>query len=317
MTMDKRRLRIALDPTEMAPWIAAMQAALDETGLPVVIADDSVPDAEIDYLVYNYDSGLTDFAPFGRLRAILNTWAGVETVVGKLDWPADVPFCRMVEPGLTEGMVEYFTGHTMRYHLDIDRALADSAAAHWQQWTPALARDRVVGVLGLGALGKATAERLALLGFQVSGWARSDKTIQGVTCLHGADGLTALLSRSEILIVILPLTPETSNVLNAETLALLPKGACIINAGRGPLIDDDALLRAMASGQIRHATLDVFRTEPLPGDHPFWRHPRVTVTPHIAAVTRANTGCMAIAEQIRRDLAGQTLCHIVDRARGY
>ncbi len=155
------------------------------------------------------------------------------------------------------------------------------------------------------------------MGFRVTGWARSAKDIPGVTCHHGADGLAALLATAEILVVILPLTPDTTDILNAETLAQLPQGAVIINAGRGPLINDDALLAALASGQVRHATLDVFREEPLPEAHSYWRHPNVTVTPHIAAVTRARTACQAIAEQIRRDLAGQALCHIVDPIRGY
>ncbi|MEO1491471.1 MAG: glyoxylate/hydroxypyruvate reductase A [Pseudomonadota bacterium] len=317
MTDAPRLMRIALDPSEMEEWTAAMTTVLAEEEMPVEIAPAGTPDAEIDYLVYNYDSGVHDFAPFARLRAILNTWAGVEAVVGKIAWPEHVPFCRMVEPGLTEGMVEYFAGHAMRYHLDIDRFQANSAAGRWDKWSPPLARDRTVGVLGLGALGRATAERLVAMGFRVTGWARSAKDIPGVTCHHGAEGLMALLNSAEILVVILPLTPDTTNVLNAETLAYLPEGACIINAGRGPLIDDDALLAALASGHVRHATLDVFREEPLPQAHPYWRHPGVTVTPHIAAVTRARTACQAITAQIRRDLAGQTLCHIVDPVRGY
>lgn len=312
-----RRVRVALEPHEMAEWTAALEQSLAEANLPVKIAEPDVPAGEIDYLVYNVDSGLTDFTPYTRLRAILNTWAGVESVVGKLDWPAHVPFCRMVEPGLTEGMVEYFAGHTMRYHLDIDRFQADSAAGRWEKWSPPLARDRGVGVLGLGALGAATTDMLLRLGFRVSGWSRTQKSIDGVDCHAGADGLRKVLATSEILIVILPLTPETTCILNAETLAHLPKGACLINAGRGPLIDDDALLEAMTSGQVRHATLDVFREEPLPDAHPFWRHPQVTVTPHIAAVTRPRTATQEIVQQIARDLAGKQLCHIVDPDRGY
>jgi glyoxylate/hydroxypyruvate reductase A len=317
MSETTRRVRVALEPEETEEWTAALEVALTEADLPVEIAGPDVPEAEIDYLVYNIDSGLTDFTPYTKLRAILNTWAGVESVVGKLDWPAHVPFCRMVEPGLTEGMVEYFTGHAMRYHLDIDRFQADSAAARWQKWSPPLASDRVVGVLGLGALGAATAEMLRSVGFQVTGWSRTPKDLQGVDCRAGSDGLRAVLAKSEILVVILPLTAETTNILNAETLAQLPAGACIINAGRGPLIDDDALLAALASDHIRHATLDVFREEPLPEAHPYWRHPKVTVTPHIAAITRARTATQVIAEQIARDLAGKPLCHIVDPERGY
>lgn len=218
---------------------------------------------------------------------------------------------------MTEGMSEYFVGHTMRYILDIDRSIAQSQEGRWQQYSPRLARQTQVGILGLGVLGTATAGKLAALGFRVTGWSRSAKDVAGIACLHGDDGLRETLSRAEILILILPLTPETENLLDARTLALLPKGAAIINAGRGPLIDDAALLAALASGHIRHATLDVFRTEPLPEDHPYWRHPKVTVTPHIAAETRFDTAADSILEQIGRDMDGLALLHVVDRTRGY
>ena len=317
MTDRPRTIQVRLAEKEMEEWTTALAAAVAASGRKLEILAPDAPPAEVDYLVYNIDSGLTDFAPFTRLRAILNTWAGVEGVVGRVTWPAHIPFCRMVEPGLTEGMVEYLAGHAMRHHLDIDRAIADSAAGRWQKWAPPLARDRGIGILGLGALGAATAETLRHLGFPVSGWSRGPKDLPGIACHHGPDGLEAVLRTSEILLVILPLTPATENLLDARTLARLPRGGAIVNAGRGPLIDDDALLAALASGHLRHATLDVFRQEPLPGDHPFWRNPKVTVTPHIAAITRAKTATEAILEQICRDLDGETLLHIVDPARGY
>jgi hypothetical protein len=152
---------------------------------------------------------------------------------------------------------------------------------------PPLARDRTVAVLGLGVLGAACAQALASLNFRVLGWSRSPKSIDGVETAHGADGLDATLRQAAIVVLLLPDTPATENTLNARTLALLPKGAVIVNPGRGPLIDDDALLAALDSGQVGHATLDVFRTEPLPAEHPYWAHPKVTVTPHIASETRA------------------------------
>jgi glyoxylate/hydroxypyruvate reductase A len=312
-----RTIQMSMEPEEMPVWREVLERQLAETGMDVALLPDDADPAGVDYLVYNVDGGIRDFTPFTRLRAILNTWAGVEAVVGHLDWPAHVPFTRMVEPGMTQGMAEYFTGHAMRYHLDIDRFVSDSASGVWQKWSPPLTSMRTVGILGLGALGQATAGLLTGLGFNVTGWSRSEKDVPGVTCLHGTDGLTKTLRVSEILIVILPLTDATRDILNAETLALMPKGACIINAGRGPLIDDDALLAALASGQIRHATLDVFRQEPLPEDHGFWRNPSVTVTPHIASVTRPETACAAILQQIRRDLDGKPLLHVVDRERGY
>jgi glyoxylate/hydroxypyruvate reductase A len=139
----------------------------------------------------------------------------------------------------------------------------------------------------------------------------------GVECLSGEEGLNMALGRAEILILLLPLTSATRDLLNADRLALMPEGAFIINPGRGPLIDDEALLAALDSGRIEHATLDVFRVEPLPAEHAFWAHPKVTVTPHIASDTRAETAARVIAENIRRGEAGETFLHLVDRSAGY
>ena len=310
-----RLIKISLVPEQMEPWTAAVANAIE--GMDVAIAPPGTPPDRIDYLVYNIDCGLTDFTPYTRLRAILNSWAGVEAIVGKLDWPAHVPFCRMVEPGLTLGMTEYLVAHTLRYHVDIDRAIRQSAEGRWQKWLPPLARERTVGILGLGALGQSAAEALQGLGFRLTGWSRTPRTIEGVECHHGPDGLEPVLRQSEIVILILPLTPATENVLNAAALAMLPRGACIVNAGRGALIDDAALLAALDSGQVSHATLDVFRREPLPQDDPYWRHPAVTITPHIAAETRPATAAREIANQIARDMAGEELLHVVDPERGY
>lgn len=312
-----RKIFVSMEPEAEPDWRRVLDAQIAASGMDLqVLAADADP-AEVDYLVYNIDGGIRDFAPFTKLRAILNTWAGVEGVLAELDWPAHIPLTRMVETGMTRGMAEYFAGHAMRYHLDIDRFIADSAGGRWQKWSPPLAGMRTVGILGLGELGRATAGLLTGLGFRVTGWSRSAKSVPGVSCLHGPDGLAEILKTAEILIVILPLTDATRNILNAGTLAALPRGACIINAGRGPLIDDDALLAALAGGHIRHATLDVFRQEPLPGDHPYWRNPGVTVTPHIASITRTDTACEAILEQIARDLDGKPFLHVVDRGRGY
>jgi glyoxylate/hydroxypyruvate reductase A len=218
----------------------------------------------------------------------------------------------MVDPGLTEGMVEWVVGHTLRHHLGMDRHIVNPGQI-WDQTCPPLARERPVTILGMGALGAACAAALRALNFPVTGWSRTPKPGN----LHGEDGLKQALSTAQVLITLLPKTPETENLLNAARLALLPKGAVILNPGRGPLIDDDALLAALDAGHIGHATLDVFRVEPLPQDHPFWTHPRVTVTPHIAADTRALTASKVIAENIRRGEAGEPFLHLVDRARGY
>jgi len=187
----------------------------------------------------------------------------------------------------------------------------------WMPTTPPLAHDRPVSVLGLGALGHACALSLASIGFPVTGWSRTSRDIKGITCLHGDAGLLTALSGGEIVVLLLPDTPATTHLLNAKMIAAMPRGTVIINPGRGPLIDDDALLDGLNSGQIGHATLDVFDVEPLPKEHPFWGHPQVTITPHIASETRAVTASQAIAENVQRGQAGKAFLHLVNRGLGY
>jgi glyoxylate/hydroxypyruvate reductase len=237
-------------------------------------------------------------------------WAGVERIVGNATLTQ--PLCRMVDPALTEGMVEWVVGHVLRHHLGMDRHIVNPGHV-WDQTCPPLARERPVVVLGTGALGAACGAALRALNFPVTLWGRTPR--EGA--FHAEAGLRQALSGAQIVVILLPKTPETENLLNAERLALLPKGAVIVNPGRGAIIDDDALLAALDAGQVGHATLDVFRVEPLPPDHPFWAHARVTVTPHIAADTRAPSAARVIAENVRRGEAGEPFLHLVDRARGY
>jgi glyoxylate/hydroxypyruvate reductase A len=255
-----------------------------------------------------------DFTPFTRARAVLNLWAGVEKIVGNPT--LRLPLVRMVDHGLTQGMVEYVSGHVLRHHLGMDAHILRQDGV-WRPDAPPLARDRRVSVLGLGALGAACAQMLVALGFPVTGWSRRPREIAGLRCLSGEDGLHRTLAEADILVLLLPLTPETENLLDAVRLALLPRGAVIVNPGRGPLIDDDALLAALDSGALGHATLDVFRVEPLPPAHPFWTHPRVTVTPHIASETRPDSAAEVIAENIRRGEAGEAFLYLVDPEAGY
>ena len=286
----------------------ALPRALAEAGIKGQIVTEAPPE-QVDYIVYAPSSPLQDFTPYTRTKAVLNLWAGVERITGNPTLTQ--PLTRMVDPGLTEGMVEWVVGHTLRHHLGMDRHIVNPGHI-WDPTCPPLARERPVTILGMGALGSACADALRALNFPVTGWSRSEKPGQ----LHGEDGLRQALSAAQILITLLPKTPETDSLLNAARLALLPQGAVILNPGRGALIDDDALLAAL-DRNIGHATLDVFRIEPLPQDHPFWTHPRVTVTPHIAADTRAITAARVIAENIRRGETGEPFLHLVDRARGY
>ncbi|MEL6100290.1 MAG: glyoxylate/hydroxypyruvate reductase A [Pseudomonadota bacterium] len=292
---------------------STLREALAAVGIEAKLAT-SMSAGEVDYIVYAPNSPVQDFTPYTRLKAVLNLWAGVEAVVHNPTLKA--PLARMVDPGLTQGMVEWVTGHVLRHHLGMDAQIKGQSGV-WDPVVPPLAFERRVGVLGLGELGAACARMLAQIGFDVAGWSRSPKAVDGIVCHNGDDGLHTVLTRSEILVLLLPDTPATTNLLSAERLALMPKGAVIINPGRGPLIDDDALLAALNAGQIGHATLDVFRTEPLPPEHPYWHHSNVTVTPHIASETRARYAAKTIAENVRRGEAGEPFLHLVDRSLGY
>jgi glyoxylate/hydroxypyruvate reductase len=287
----------------------ALPSALTEAGVAAHVVTDAAPE-EVDYIVYAPSSPLQDFSPYARAKAVLSLWAGVERIVGNATLTQ--PLCRMVDPAMSEGMTEWVVGHSLRHHLGMDRHIVNPDRT-WDPTCPPLARERPVSVLGTGALGSDAAAALRALNFPVTSWGRTPKP----GCLHGEAGLRQALSTAAILVTLLPKTPETENILNAERLALLPKGAVVLNPGRGALIDDDALLAALDAGHIGHATLDVFRVEPLPQDHPYWAHPRVTVTPHIAADTRTTSAARVLAENIRRGEAGEPFLHLVDRTRGY
>ena len=300
-------------PSVWDEYRPALEAAFLEAKIAASLVQSADP-AQVDYIIYAPSSPLQDFTAYSRCKAVLSLWAGVERIVGNATLTQ--PLCRMVDPALTEGMVEWVVGHTLRHHLGLDRHIHNPAHV-WDATVPPLARERPVAMLGMGALGTACARALTALKFPVTGWSRSSKTIDGIPCHHGEDGLQSVLAKAQIVVTLLPKTPDTENLLDARRLALLPDGAVILNPGRGALIDDGALLAALNSGRLAHATLDVFRQEPLPADHPFWAHPRVTVTPHIAADTRPTSAARVIAENVRRGEAGLNLLHLVDRARGY
>ena len=303
----------AATPERWDSYELPLRDALKAAGLQADLALD-IPAAQVDYIVYAPNSPLQDFTPYTRTKAVLNLWAGVESIVG--NETLTQPLARMVDPGLTKGMVEWVVGHVMRHHLGMDTDILRKDQK-WEPRTPPLASERSVVVLGLGALGSAVAQTLCALEFDVTGWSRAPKECPGVRCLHGARGLSQALERAEIAVLLLPDTPATENTLNAETLSQMPKGAFIINPGRGPLICDTALIDALDRGQIAHATLDVFRVEPLPQEHPFWAHPQVTVTPHIAAETRAVTAAQSIVDNIVRCENGIPMLNLVDRELGY
>lgn len=293
-------------------WAPHLEAAFAAKGLDVEMTTDRAR-TDIAYIVYAPDGAIEDFGAYPELKAVFSMWAGVEKIV---DNPTlQVPLTRMVEPGLSEGMAEWVLGHVMRHHLGMDTHAQDGV---WRGLAVApLARERRVGILGLGTLGQMAARLLVPVGFRVLGWSRSAKTVEGVETHSGADGLDAVLAASDILVLLLPQTPETDGLMNAARLARLPEGASIINPGRGPLIVDADLLAALDGGHVSRATLDVFDEEPLAPDHPYWAHPKVMVTPHIAAATRPETAAPVIAENLHRAETGASLLHLVDRGAGY
>jgi glyoxylate/hydroxypyruvate reductase A len=308
------RLLLAASESDRADFADPIRAACTAAGLAIDLAPDHAEE-DADYIIFAPSGRIPDFTRAQQTRAVLSLWAGVE---GIANIPGlTQPLARMVAPGMTAGMVAYVTGHVLRHHLGTDTDVLRRPG----DWTPRPVKptsERPVTILGLGELGSACAAALAGLGFPVTGWSRTARRPPAsARCLHGPDGLEAALASAAIVVTLLPLTPDTASILDARTLALPARGAALINPGRGALIDDAALLAALDSGQIGHATLDVFRTEPLPPGHPFWHHPRVTVTPHIAASTPPGDAARLIAENIRRCEAGLPLLFEVDRLRGY
>ena len=291
----------------------ALTKALDKLNSPYRL-DTQIPSEKVDYIIYAPKSGVNDFSPFTRCKAVLNLWAGVEDVV--FNETLKIPLVRMVEYGLTQGMTEWVVGHVMRHHLNIDRYILEQDRT-WKQHIPPLAKNRVVCVLGLGQLGSNCAVTLSRIGFQVRGWSRTKKNIPGVVCFNGKQGLELSLSEAEFVVLLLPNTPQTESTLNIKTLSVMKRGAFVINPGRGTLIDDKALLKVLDSGHISHATLDVFRCEPLPNNHPYWYHQKVTVTPHIAAATRPEYAASVIAENVLRGESGKPFLHLVNKKNGY
>jgi glyoxylate/hydroxypyruvate reductase len=272
--------------------------------------------AGIDYaLVWRPEPGFLASLP--NLKLILSLGAGVDHLLGDPLLPRHLPIVRLVDPHMTDAMSEYVVLQVLRLHRrDLDYR-AQQEAREWRELDQKNAAERRVGILGLGELGRDAAKKLVALGFDVAGWSRSEKTLARIESHAGAAGLPALLARSEILVCLLPLTAETEAILNARTLALLPTGAALVNAARGAHLVEEDLLSALASEQISAAVLDVFNDEPLPAGHPFWHHPWVVVTPHVAAFTNPATAAPIILDNIRRFEEGRPLLNRVDPARGY
>ncbi|MCL4653616.1 2-hydroxyacid dehydrogenase [Burkholderia multivorans] len=230
---------------------------------------------------------------------------------------AHIPVVRMIEPGIVEGMVEYVTQAVLTIHRDLFDYAAQQRAQIWREKPVRAAASRRVGVLGLGTLGRAVLDMLRRFGFPCAGWSRTPHTLDGVACYTGNARLDAFLARTDVLICLLPLTDDTRGLLGTRVFDALPAGASLVHVGRGPQLDARALLAALDDGRLDSAIVDVTDPEPLPAGHPFWTHPRIRITPHIASATRPDTAVDAVLANLARHRAGQPMIGVVDRARGY
>jgi glyoxylate/hydroxypyruvate reductase A len=300
------------DPVDL--WTAALADYMPE--LDVRVYPDIGDPADIDYaLVYKPPAGLLASLP--NLKVILSIAAGCDHILADPERPTQLPIVRMVDDNLRDMMSEYALYGVLHFHRDFQHYRRDQGQEVWHRRWPLYTPETDVGVLGLGAIGLDVAAKLNVLGFRVHGWSRNPKSIDGVTCYDGDDGLIQMLGKCRYLICVLPLTEATRGIINARTLAALPDGAVVINIGRGGHIVDDDLLAAMDSGHIAGAFLDVFNTEPLPAGHPYWSHPKVWTTPHIAGELVPRSCARSVVRNIRHHLAGEPLENLLDLDVGY
>jgi glyoxylate/hydroxypyruvate reductase A len=303
-----------LTPGDEQMWLAAFRVALPDLPVaPLRLLDNAARAAAEVAIVANPDPA--DLVALPALRWVQSLWAGVERLVREA--PPHLDIVRLVDPQLAASMAEAVLAWTLYLHRGMPRYARQQAARRWEQHDLLLPAERRIGILGLGHMGAASAQRLAANGFEVSGWSATSRSVAGVDCCTGTAGLDSVLAESDIVVALLPLTPATHGLLGAERLARMKPGASLINFARGAIIDSDALLERLDARAIDHAVLDVFTTEPLPANDPLWRHPHVTVLPHISAPTNRGTAAAIAARNLRAWRANGTLPATVNRQRGY
>ena len=309
-----------LDAAERAQWADALRRAMP--GHRLLLARGELADAAIDVaIVANPPPG--SLAGLPGLRLIQSLWAGVDRLLADPTLPAGVPIARMVDPAMSAAMAETALWATLALHRGFFGYARQQQAALWQPQAQQRADELPVLVLGHGQMGATVAHRLAQQGYPVTAWRRGSPAASarsapdGVRLLAGGAALADALASARIVINLLPLTPDTRGLIDARLLARLPQGAGLVNLARGAHLVDADLLAALASGQIGHAVLDVFHAEPLPADHPYWRHPRVTVLPHAAAMTDARSAAAVVAHNIEALAADAPLRDRVAREAGY
>lgn len=299
-------------------WAAAFRARLP--GYPVYLRDDTFDRASIHY-AFVWKPAADTFDDLPNLKAILSLGAGVDGLLRHPRLP-DVPIVRFVDEELSQCMADYVVAQVSMHQRLFTQYKADQKARRWVQHYPAPATSISVGIMGLGVIGQHTARELLPLGYEVLGWSRSRKSIDGVTCFAGAGELDAFLARTDILVALLPLTPETEGILNYETFSKLRRGPLangpvIVNAARGGHNREVDIVRALTDGTLGAASLDVFEVEPLPADSPLWDLENCYITPHIAAISNERTGAAYFGKVIEDHEAGGPLPNVVDIARGY
>ena len=302
--------------SKTAEYKKALAEEIEAQSLAYNIIQDISRSNEVNAIIYADDSDIADFSIFPDDTVIFSIFAGVEKTL--LNKTIRQPLVRLIDLEMTECMAEWCTAHVLRYHLDLDEYIKP-VKKEWKAHNKErlLANQIDIGILGLGTLGSATAEKLQKLDFKVTGWSATEKNITGVRSLIGPEGLTKILSTSDYLILLLPLTEKTKAIINSDSLKIVKTGAILINAGRGGLIEDNDLLKALDSGKLSGCTLDVFNEEPLPPEHPFWFHDKVTVTPHISAPTRLRSSIKSILINIDRIKKGLQPSGLVEKKRFY
>jgi glyoxylate/hydroxypyruvate reductase len=296
------------------PWVEAIHAEIPDLDIQIWPNTGPVEDVEFALLWGRWDA---DLGQFPNLRAFLSLGAGVDHILGLPDRPTNIPIVRLGDPALRTGMVEYVLYNVLKFHRRFPEYEEQQRKELWIERSQTQPHKRTVGIMGLGSLGAACAQSLVGLGFNIVGWSRSQKSIGDVKSFYGDEGLEPFLVESEIVVCLLPLTDETRGILDEENMRKLPAGAYIINAARGGHLVEQDLLGLLDSRHIEGAALDVFESEPLPKENPLWSHPRVIVTPHVAALVDFESAAVVIAETVRRSRDNRSLLNVVDPARGY
>jgi glyoxylate/hydroxypyruvate reductase A len=305
------RITVCCTDTKTAPWIEGLR-----TALPGATVEEWRPGApQADHaVVWAPPQAFLDEQP--ALKGLFNIGAGVDALL-KLSLPPQALVVRLDDAGMSVQMAEFVCHAVIRHFREFDAYERDAAAGKWGFRKPRERADFPVGVLGLGVLGARVAQSLAAFEFPVRGWSRGPRDVPGVQCFAGEEQFDTFLAGTRVLVNLLPLTAQTQDILQRRTLARLQPGGYLINVARGAHLVDADLLALLDEGHLAGAALDVFRAEPLPAGHPFWRHPKITVTPHTSARTMRGESIAQIARKIRAFEAGEPIAGVVDRQRGY